>query len=128
METVIALDTHVAVWLHAGELERFPPSLQRRLDAVDLVICPIVLLEMEYLREIGRLNFTSKKILGDLVADLGLRVCDHPFSAIVSEAVKQTWTRDPFDRIIVAHALAAGHRLATRDETIRTHCRAAVWE
>lgn len=128
METVIALDTHVAVWLHAGELERFPPTLQRRLDAAELVICPIVLLEMEYLREVGRLNFTSEKILADLVADLGLRVCDHPFPAIVREAVKQTWTRDPFDRIIVAHALAAGHRLATKDDTIRARCREAVWE
>lgn len=125
---MIALDTHVAVWLHAGELERFPQSLQGRLDASDLVICPIVLLEMEYLREIGRLNFTSEEILGDLGADLGLRVCDHSFPAIIREAVKQTWTRDPFDRIIVAHALAAGYRLATKDETIRAHCREAVWE
>lgn len=128
MEAVIALDTHVAVWLHAGELERFPATLQRQLDAANLVISPMVLLEMEYLREIGRLNFSSEKILADLVADLGLRVCDHPFPAIMREAVKQIWTRDPFDRIIVAHALVAGHRLATKDDTIRAHCPAAGWE
>jgi len=125
---VIALDTHVAVWLHAGDLERFPATLQRQLDAADLVISPMVLLEIEDLREIGRLNFSSEKILADLVADLGLRVCDHPFPAIVSEAVKQTWTRDPFDRIIVAHAMVAGYRLATKDDAIRARCREAFWE
>lgn len=124
---MIALDTHVAVWLHAGELERFPPALRRRLDADELVICPIVLLEMEYLREIDRLSVSSAEILADLIADVGLRVCDYSFPGVIREAVMQTWTRDPFDRIIVAHAVAAGYRLATKDETIRDHCPVAIW-
>jgi PIN domain nuclease of toxin-antitoxin system len=31
------------------------------------------------------------------------------------------WTRNPFDRIIVAHALVRGWRLATADRVILEH-------
>jgi PIN domain nuclease of toxin-antitoxin system len=38
------------------------------------------------------------------------------------------WTRDPFDRVIVAHALADDLPLLTRDERIRRHCPLARWD
>jgi PIN domain nuclease of toxin-antitoxin system len=128
VEAVISLDTHVAVWLHAGELERLPKSLRRKLEGDQLVICPIVLLEMEYLREVNRLTVSSDEIFADLAADVGLRICDHAFAPIVRAAVRQTWTRDPFDRIIVAHALAAGYPLATKDDSIRENFSLAIWD
>ena len=31
----------------------------------------------------------------------GLRVCDLPFRDVVAEALKEAWSRDPFDRLIV---------------------------
>ena len=125
---MIALDTHLVVWLHAGEIARLPPGLCQRLDAEDLVICPIVLLELEYLREIDRISVNADRIFADLAAEIGLGLCPHPFAGVIREALKQTWTRDPFDRIIVAHSLAAGHALATRDAHIRAHCRSAFWD
>ncbi len=127
MEGLIALDTHVVVWLHAGETERFPSGLSQRLDVETLVICPVVLLELEYLHEIGRLSVNADRIFGDLASDIGLTVCPHPFSKVIREALKQSWTRDPFDRIIVAHAISANLGLVTKDETIRAYCATAFW-
>lgn len=128
METVIALDTHVVIWLHAGEVDRFPAEVSRCLDAESLVICPMVLLEIECLHEIGRLTVNADRILGDLASDIALSLCPHPFSSVIRESLKQTWTRDPFDRIIAAHALVSGHRLVTKDESILAHCPAAFWD
>lgn len=127
MEAVITLDTHVVIWLHAGMTERFPAEVYRRLDTEDLVISPMVLLELEYLHEIGRLTVNADRIFADLASEIALSLCPHPFGEIMRAALKQTWTRDPFDRIIAAHALVARHALATKDESLRTHCPAAFW-
>ena len=124
---MIGLDTHVVLWLHAGEVERFPAGLFQRLDTEDLVICPIVLLELEYLHEIGRISLNGDRIFADLASEIGLAVCPHPFSGVIREALKQTWTKDPFDRIIAAHSLASGHALATKDEMILANCSSAFW-
>ena len=37
------------------------------------------------------------------------------------------WPRDPFDRLIVAHALASRATLLTADETILGNCAQARW-
>lgn len=128
MEALIALDTHVAVWLHAGEVQRLPEKTYQRLDCEELVICPIVLLEMEYLREIDRITVSAERIFADLSMEIGLRLCDHPFNEIIRESLVQNWTRDPFDRLISAHAVVAGHDLVTRDNEIHRHCSAAFWD
>jgi PIN domain nuclease of toxin-antitoxin system len=87
----------------------------------------MVTLELEYLHEIDRLKVRAQSVMRSLQAQLGLRVCDLGFAEIVGSAVGQRWTRDPFDRLIVAHAVAAGRPLLTRDETIRRQYRRAVW-
>lgn len=35
---------------------------------------------------------------------IGLQICDQRFQAVVGEATAVSWTRDPFDRLIVANA------------------------
>jgi PIN domain nuclease of toxin-antitoxin system len=50
-----------------------------------------------------------------------------PFRTIVDQAIAEDWTRDPFDRLIVANAKAAGAVLVTRDERIRGHYSRALW-
>jgi PIN domain nuclease of toxin-antitoxin system len=53
------LDTHVVVWLYQGEVGRFPGPVLELLESETLAISPIVLLEMAYLKEIGRLRTTA---------------------------------------------------------------------
>jgi len=71
---MILLDTHAALFLHAGELGLFTPRTLQLLETEKLCLSPMVLLEMDYLREIGRIHFGSQKILKDLVKDLDVQV------------------------------------------------------
>ena len=62
-----------------------------------------------------------------LAADLRTKVCDIPYQAIVEQALKEKRSRDPFDRLIVAHAKAGNAPLISKDENIRRHYRRAIW-
>lgn len=113
------LDTHVLVWLYAGEYARFPAALSDRLDSDRLRISPIARLELTYLHEVGKITDTSERIIAELMSALGLTEDAQPFGRVIDVAGRVAFTRDPFDRIIVAQALAAGAELATKDERIR---------
>ena len=124
---MIYLDTHAVVWLYAGDTDRFTERGLALLESEDVVISPIVQLELQYLREIGRLNVEPALMLESLGATIGLRFCDQPFIRVITESISQTWTRDPFDRVIVAQVLSSGAPLLTKDTTILTHCPQACW-
>ncbi len=62
-----------------------------------------------------------------LAGSLGLGVCALPFERVVETAQRQAWTRDPFDRLIVAQASLAAAPLLTKDRTIREHYAKAAW-
>jgi PIN domain nuclease of toxin-antitoxin system len=125
--TVIHLDTHVVVWLYAGDLRRFSPAARRRLDREDLRISPMVALEVQYLHEVGRILENAGVVLSDLARKLGLAQAEGDFSAVAAAALGLDWTRDPFDRLIVAHAALYGATLLTKDRSIRRNYRHAVW-
>ncbi|MCD6585429.1 MAG: hypothetical protein J7K96_06675 [Desulfobacteraceae bacterium] len=125
---VIHLDTHVIIWLYA----RKGKGLSRRaIDAIesgaDLFISPMAFLELDLLKEIGRITVGADIICGYLKNKIGLRLCDHPFAAVIRKASTYQWTRDPFDRIITAQAAATGNALITKDTNIRDHYPRAVW-
>ena len=82
---------------------------------------------MEMLHEIGRLKADCIQNFAMLATDIGLRVCDLPFRTVVDHALSETWTRDPFDRLIVANAKAAGAPLVTKDERMLEHYSRALW-
>lgn len=125
---MIHLDTHVAVWLYAGQADRIPAAALRRIEGEPVVVSPMARLELTYLYEIGRLTDSSALVLDALSAALELRVSIAPFGVVVNHAVGTTWTRDPFDRMIAAHALADDADLLTADATIRRHLPRAVWD
>jgi PIN domain nuclease of toxin-antitoxin system len=115
---LIYLDTHIVVWLYAGLLEKFSQSIQAILNENEILISPTVRLELEYLYEIERVREPAHGIVADLADRIGLRVCEKDFNAIVSQAIKLTWTRDPFDRLIVANAALNDNTLISRDQNI----------
>lgn len=127
MAALIHLDTHAVVWLYAGDLARFPAGARKRLEREELRISPMVALELEYLHEIGRIAAGAAPVLDELGRILGLAQDEGDFLTVANAARSLAWTRDPFDRLIVGHALASGVSLLTKDETIRRHYRQAVW-
>ena len=124
---VIYLDTHVLIYLAAGEMNKLGAAARKAIDRHDVVASAAAVLELEFLHEVGRLKPTASKLVSLLAADIGLRICDLPFRKIVDQALTERWTRDPFDRLIVANAKSAGAALVTRDERIRKNYSRALW-
>jgi len=128
METLIYLDTHVVVWLYANEFKKFPANTLKLIENNPVRIAPIVLLELGYLYEIGRLQDTHQTIIEVLKQTLELKICDLAYLQVIESAIEVTWTRDPFDRLIVAQATVNQSTLVTKDTIIRSHYPYAIWE
>ncbi len=88
----------------------------------------MVMLELEYLYDLGRAKLRSRDIVRKLQDEIELRVCDLSFEKIASIAMDEGWTTDPFDRFIVANAKANGFAaLISADQEIATHYPKTVW-
>ncbi len=124
---LVYLDTHIVAWLHAGRAEELSAAAAARIATGRLRVSPMAELELQYLYELGRLSVKASRVVGDLAQELGLQRGDFPFAQVVASAASFSWTRDPFDRLIVAEASAAGAELVTRDRTIRRHFKGAIW-
>ena len=124
---MIYLDTHVVIWMYLGDTSRLSERAKKAVNENSLKISPIVLLELTYLCEIGRLKTNPHRIAAFLHKAVELNICDLSFEKIINSALIQRWTRDPFDRIIVAQAATQEHGLITKDETIRKHYAHAIW-
>ena len=124
---MIYLDTHIVTWLYAGLLKKFSQSIRTILNENEIVISPMVRLELEYLYEIKHVREPAHVIVADLANRIGLRVCEKNFNAIVSQAIKLTWARDPFDRLVVANAALNDNILISKDQNILEHYPHARW-
>jgi len=124
---MIYLDTHVVAWLYSGDLKLLPEGVRDLLEGEELVISPMVELELQYLYESGRTTQPGRAVVDALDEEIGLSRCGLPFGQVIAAALDQGWTRDPFDRVIVAQARARRLPLLTRDETIRDHYHEAIW-
>lgn len=127
MASLIYLDTHVMAWLYAGRAERIPAAARKAINESDVLVSPMALIELQYLIEIGRFTDPVEQVLEILGRDLGLKVCDLPFPEVARRAFDLSWTRDPFDRLIVSQASLREVPLVTKDGDIHQHYRGALW-
>ena len=124
---MIYLDTHIVVWFYANDKQRFSNAIQALMNQHEWRISPMVRLELQYLHEIGRLNPTADTMIAAMAQRVGLTICPKPFNDVIAKATQLSWTRDPFDRILVAHASLNDDILITSDQTIRVHYPHARW-
>jgi len=124
---LIYLDTHVVVWLYAGKVEKLSEQAKELINGHEVFISPVVRLELQYLFEIQRTTDEANEIVFDLSDRIGLKICDKSFNTIVSGALDFSWTRDPFDRIIVANAAINNNILVTKDQNILENYEKAMW-
>lgn len=122
------LDTHVVFWLCENRLNRITGAALDALNQYDLLVSPMVAIELAFLHEIGRSKRVPQDILRQLREQVGLKVCDHSFADVAEAATFEAWTHDPFDRMIVAQAKANGYApLISADEDIRANYPKTVW-
>jgi PIN domain nuclease of toxin-antitoxin system len=113
---VILLDTNAVIWLE----RRHPRGRPLRRSGQRLFLSPATLLELQILQDSGRIRLSGAAI--DAIAHDDRWVLDEPPSAAwLLRAVDIGWTRDPFDRLLAAHAQLRGWRLATADQRMLQH-------
>lgn len=106
---MILLDTNAIIWLNRGHRRSRPLANSHGR----LYVSPASILELQILFEVGRL--TAPMSPPDLARAGNWLIDDPSSSAWFEEAAGVGWARDPFDRLLVAHARLRGWRLATGD-------------
>jgi PIN domain nuclease of toxin-antitoxin system len=123
---LIQIDTHVVIWL-TGPPRFLSATARRIVQREPLQVSPMVLLELETLHERGKFRSEPQRLLHMVEQEFDLTQSETSFADVIDAARTFAWTRDPFDRLIVANAMADGVRLLTADETILRHFADAVW-
>lgn len=112
---MILLDTNAVLWALAGNSRAAPLLAQER----SLRLSPVSLLEIRFLVEVGKLRLAPGRSVAEIANDSRWKL-DSPSSArLFAAALELDWTRDPFDRLIVAHARYRRWRLATGDRVLQ---------
>jgi PIN domain nuclease of toxin-antitoxin system len=117
----------VVIWTFAGRTSRLSLAARRAIEKDSLHVSPMVVLEIDMLREIGRINESGETMVSDLAARLDLRISDTDFRSVATAAGAQSWTLDPFDRIIVGHASVHDAPLVTKDQGMLDNYPNALW-
>lgn len=110
---MILLDTHAVLWLHTGNKRAKPLR-----DKTKLYVSPATVLELHFLVECARVRLRAGASVRDIVDDDRWLVDDPPSASWFELAAGEAWTRDPFDRLLVAHALLRNWKLATADQVL----------
>lgn len=119
---MILLDTHALLWLETGHRRARPlTNLVGRL-----YVSPASLLEIAMLIEVGRIRARGRARAWSLADDDRWRLDEPPAGEWFEEASVLSWTRDPFDRLIAAHARVRRYRLATADAALLEHLGASA--
>lgn len=114
------VDTHILIGrlVEPARLSAKVKSLFSREEENRFLIPTIVLLEIQYLKEIGKIEVNLDEIL--------LAVGDNPSfkllaydEAVMLQSLQLTTNRDPFDRIILAHALSLSSKIITKDRWMK---------
>ena len=127
MKTIF-LDTHIVVWLYDKVLDNLSKKAQDAIESNNILISPIVFLELEYLFEIKRIRNDAQTIVDFLNDRIQLKIDDKFNLAMwITISAKEKWTRDPFDRLIVSHAKITKSPLISKDNLIRKHYELTIW-
>ena len=125
---MIYIDTHIAVWTFLGQTRRLSAASKKAIAAGPVWYSPMVRMELNILHERRKLPAESPAlVIADLARDFDAQEHDGPFSAVVTIAETLRWTTDPFDRLIVATAMADDAKLVSADGDIIQHFSGAVW-
>jgi PIN domain nuclease of toxin-antitoxin system len=118
MSEIIVLDTHIWFWLITNDWDRFPASWREEIEVAEQVgISPISCYEIVLAQEKGRLELPCDPAEWFQEALEPSGICLLPLTLEVAcKAVSLSPIhKDPFDRLIIATALAYEARLASVD-------------
>jgi len=99
----ILLDTHIFLWLAAGEYRRIEAKMPLLYDTANtLYLSSISIAEIMIKRSLGKLVFEADILA--LLEAMTIEVLDFDGSSAVELAALPYHHRDPFDRMLIAQA------------------------
>ena len=125
----LLLDTHAFLWFAAGDSRLSRPA-RAAMEAEDaaLYVSTASVWEMAIKARLGRLTLPAPvdRYVAEKIAE-GYRMM--PVTWAQAAAVEQLpfHHRDPFDRLLVAQALAERYQIVTRDRVFRRYGVDIVW-
>lgn len=87
----------------------------------------MVKLELQYLYDKKRVNAPPDEVINSLKQVLHLNICQKNWLDIVNIALTCDFTRDAFDRLIVAHAMLDNSILINKDENLTEYYKHCIW-
>lgn len=124
MTEPVLLDTHVWVWLNAGDRRRLSRRavqlIEKAADRGEVLVGAISLWEVAMLEARGRLRFSVplRDWLERAARAPGVRVVPLTTSVAAESSVLPDAVTDPADRLIAATTRTEGARLFTCDERL----------
>lgn len=111
--TRVLVDTHIALWA-LGEPGRLTSSERSLLvdPSIDRCVSPISIWEAAIKREAGRLR-APQNLTALLSAEFRMLAINGSLLEQAAELPKHH--TDPFDRVLIAHALSTDLKILTRD-------------
>lgn len=116
----VLLDSHFVLWLHADQARVDGVTRQRLLAAEQIFVSPASIWELSIKQSHGKLDVDVAGLVraSDRRGWLELPIT-HRHGAIAGALPHHH--RDPFDRMLVAQALAEGLSLLTADKQLRDY-------
>jgi PIN domain nuclease of toxin-antitoxin system len=121
------LDTSTLLWA-LGSPERLSPRARRLVEAGENVVSVASYWEVVVKTQKGLLTITDLATWWRRATDLvGTRILPIRASHVTALAALPMLHRDPFDRILIAQALAEGLDFVTSDAPIGSYPVRAIW-
>jgi PIN domain nuclease of toxin-antitoxin system len=124
---IVFIDTHIVVWLYDAKVNKFSEEVSRILEDAELYVSPLVKVELQILYEKKKFKDTPEQKLRYLHKRMGLEIDRLDIMEISELALDMPWTRDPFDRLITAHADFRDAKLITANKNILENYPKAVF-
>jgi PIN domain nuclease of toxin-antitoxin system len=113
----ILLDTHVLIWA-ATTPERLGPQTGRLVEstATDVASSAVSVAEIVIKQKLGKLTGAIDPV--EVCSRLGFGILDLTAVHALGLTSLPLLHRDPFDRLLIAQAIATGRTLVTADATV----------
>jgi PIN domain nuclease of toxin-antitoxin system len=122
----LLVDTHVLLWWRADSPQLSPRARREIADSNNEVCVSVATLwEIVLKRSAGRLNFPDE--LEQVLREESFTLMPIGFQHLRTTERLPFLHKDPFDRMIIAQALAEGIPIATRDRVFAAYGVQIVW-
>jgi len=117
-------DTHVVLWSATNPARLNQEARAAIEDGTNEVrVSTVSVLEIAIKQSLGKLDLPqpAERWLPEVLRRTGFEVADVTVSAALRVRGLPWHHRDPFDRLLIAHALDEGYTIVTRDEVFEAY-------